>query len=358
MLIYIDNTIAEFLKVSNLDREQISLINDISNANRKGFCIASGDVNSIDALLQQEDIDRGSLRQIRGNGTEVKNLSKLVKTVFLVTSSKAAEKRKLPDFIEGKARQFFIEDAARVDFSQLCCLVGEDLNDCKFYSMIGQYFCRENKVRSFSARFSDRHGGGGSTGRILYDCVKEQNVFALCITDRDWKYRPSERFEAPRDGGTYIAAKKSADKLVEENYGDKFCFFPLEVHEIKNLIPLCLLEKFPGKVCNTNGLETLKKLKVIDDGTPALYYDLKTRMKPNADHAYTSYWNDICERLGGESWETTYYVVGRGILENVVKYIDNNGISAILLDDYLADIWNALGRELFTWGCVSAPTST
>ena len=71
MLIYIDNTIAEFLKVSNLDREQISLINDISNANRKGFCIASGDVNSIDALLQQEDIDRGSLRQIRGNGTEV-----------------------------------------------------------------------------------------------------------------------------------------------------------------------------------------------------------------------------------------------------------------------------------------------
>lgn len=357
MLIYIDNTIGEYLADTELTYEQIMLFNDVGQANKRGSCIACGEVKSIDALIAHEDIASGAIKLLRSNGTDLKEICRLVDVVFVITCREKEGARKLPRYIKDKARYLSIEEAGRWVLGNKCSLIGENLRDCAFYAQLGRFFCYANKVKGVSVSFSPENGGGSSTGDTLTSCVKEQNKFALCIVDRDWRYGHTSH-GSPESGGTCKAVEKAAQLLDEEHYRDKFHLCPLNVHEAENLIPICVLEKLPEAVCSPKGREAVKMLKEVSSGEPILYYDFKKKLKDKGNEAYFAYWDKIRLELGGKAWEDTYYPVGKRVLSQATNYMKDTGLEWITLDDYLKRAWELLGRILFTWGCVSLPTST
>lgn len=357
MLIYIDNTIAEFLKKNELNDEQIMLFNDLATANKRGLCIACGHVKSLDLLIEHENIVGGIMKSLRGNATEFKTIAEIVDCVFVLTSSEYTRKRNLPKIIRNKVRLLPIEDATRWRLGNACSLIGENPRDCDFYNIVGHYFCFSHGIRGISIKFSPENGGGGSTGDIMIRCVRNLNKFALCIVDRDWRYGQIAEGDDPESGGTFIAAKKAEEELKQSGLENYFQLFPLEVHEAENLIPFSVLEQLSDTDCSPQGRDLISKLRSIQGGEPIRYLDFKKKMKSGYNVSYDMYWEPIRMELGNDSWDKTFYPVGRKVLEKATVHMKNANYGELIIDDYLKDAWSQLGKVLFSWGCATIPTS-
>lgn len=359
MLIYIDNTIGEYLKKKELNDEQTMLFNDIAQSNRRGLCIACGDIKSIDALLSKKDIS-SIIKSLRENTTDLISLAELVEHIFVITCRETIAAQKLPRYINEKARFLPIEDADRWTLQVACSLVSENSKDCTFYEQVGKYFCYSNRLKGLSIKFEPVNGAGDYTGKELINCVENQNHFALCIVDRDCRYAPIVGVESAVCGETYSAAQKAVKYLQDNGYENAFCFFPLDIHEIENLIPICVLEKLSDPCCAKDGLALIKNLKSKCDGVPILYYDFKKGLKHEGDEAYLKYWESILQKLslGTQSWENTFRPLGRKVLDGANAFMKETSVDQLVLDDYLFEIWQELGKRLFTWGCTKLPTNS
>ena len=358
MLVYIDNTIGEFLKDQELTVDQVMLFNDVGQANLRGLCAACGDVKSIDALIKHKDISSGIMRSLWKNWVEMGSLFQLLDIVFVITCLAKSETRHLPGCIAGKVRYLPIEYAEQWDLRNACFLIGENPRDCAFYEQLGKYFCHIHKVKGYTIKFSPVNGGGSYIGERLIESVRDQKKFSLCVVDMDWRHGFTETFGKPKDGDTYRAVMNAASELHRENLQDMFCVCPLKAHEIENLLPLCVLKRLSTKICKTEGLELIKRMREVRNGEPILYYDFKEGLNRNGDIALCAYWEEIRTELGGLPWEDTYYKIGDKILKETTNLIESEGVEVIELDEYLMQIWDMLGRVLFTWGCVSRCTSS
>ena len=226
----------------------------------------------------------------------------------------------------------------------------------------------KHNICGLSINFSDELGGGNTTCDVLEKRAKEW--FALCIIDSDQNCGRSKRYKnEPGKGDTLKRVEKVAKKLADEHDSFPFFVFPIYVREIENLIPLNVLEQLQEELpASKPGVEFLKKLILIKDGEPALYYDLKNGLAFLPEGPQRTYWQEILvEYMGGnidsmppikkskKSSSTFPAISDSDLLKRANKCIGMS-LERIQIDDHLQHYWEELGHTLLTWGCVNTST--
>ena len=357
MLIYIDNTIGEYLQQGNLNEKQQLFFSSLALSYHQGKCILFGQIGSIKALIKQfgKPIN-GIFQTILSKYSEIGSLATWIEYVYVITYDDEKGKHSaLPSVIKEKSRVLTVNAAAQIDWNNGSCFVGENVSDCLFYELIGKHYSRNHKIRNVSLFFHKENGGGGDTSAVLKKCVKLDSFPTLCITDGDMKFGPTKEFGEPPKGSTFIACNKVKKRLIKEGFESRFCYLHISAHEAENLVPISLLKVLN---CSKEGIDILDELVKIDDGKPLLFYDFKSGESLNLNTPHGKYWDSVFRQTNMHNDDNCYCkVVGEHFLEGVIEHIKQNGLVCVSLDSYLVDVWDRLGMIIFSWGCASFPSS-
>lgn len=138
-------------------------------------------------------------------------------------------------------------------------ILGENSLDITFFVRMTKIF-----FPSISLKYNIENGGGSDTGKTLKN-LQKKIIFILVIIDSDKKYINAEY------GDTYNAVKNAYNKKLKH-----VTFYPLDVHEIENLLPFSFLLT----TANNKGKNFLARLKKTDNAKEILrYYDIKNGIK-------------------------------------------------------------------------------
>lgn len=380
MVIYLDRSLSNVLT------------GDLEASERDWFLFSdllSADYNAdhsifIDAQLTADILShspdprqRRWLMHIDSRTTMLASLAAYVDHV-LVLASGDLQSLRLPSCIDTKK---VVVDWTVFERSMLSksILLGENLDDCKFYSIIAKYYLSRNRINGYECA-CEHNGGGGNTTSLTYkNHVLSQHKLCLCIADSDKHFdSPS----APR--GNTLSALIAVQRHIEHS-NMRFLgkLIALPVLEAENLIPLSVLRCCFSKDCNCQqGLGILEQFSNFfpdDEHNPALFYDLKKGLR--AKHCASSvnsetvrYWRQVFSDMGDEivtDYDDTPLpdekkdcVIRAGISNNnllrkVIQHIDSPtlapNLSEIFVDGYLLELWDMIGRAIFTWSC--APVS-
>lgn len=147
----------------------------------------------------------------------------------------------------------------RTSSIQPISILGENSSDINFFTrMAKELFPYAN------LKYNIVNGGGADTGNTLNN-LQKKHIFILVIIDSDKKYINAEY------GATYKSVKNAYNARLKH-----VKFFPLEVHEVENLLPLSFLLT----TTNNEGKNFLARLKKIGNAKEILrYYDIKNGIK-------------------------------------------------------------------------------
>lgn len=357
MIIYIDKTIGEHLKTEQLTEDEQALFLELAMSRRNGKNILLGDRESLSMLVEQvEGLPGRIFDKILGRATEDRSIIEKVDQVVVLSYEKTP---KAPDFVTQRALPVNIAQAIGFDLASQCCLVGENYGDCKFYIGMGYRYCEEQRIGNPRIVFGNVLGGGDTTDEALEECVTADKRLTLCISDSDYTRDPELKAAPPLEkGDTAQAVEEKAEELKNRGYF-LFDVYILRAHEIENLIPFEQLERVKESDSNIKkGVEFLKRLLEIQNGKPILYYDFKKGFPSFKDPESESYWKSIMEQVKDAPKNTDgtfqYPALGRKILRLVKDNMsenDNEGYKTTRLDPYLKELWEKIGRLVYTWGC-------
>lgn len=356
MLIYIDNTIADYLDEKDFNIQQMDFFARIASAFYQGKCVVFGDLRSLDALFTRlGDPVKSIYKIIRSRNTQSGSIANYVVEAFIISrSSNPSNLSKLPTILKGKEKYLSLDEAAGFNWNFGSCLLGENISDCEFYENIGKHYCRKNKIRGVQISFHCEHGGGSDTASVLKKCVSIEAIPTLCLSDADIKYGYTKKHGKPSKGGTFIGINKIAKLLGRRGLSKRFCFYCIPVHEIENLIPLSLLKCFGSDICPPEGIANLEALTKIQNGLPILFYDFKKGEVIDRETPHGYYWYEIFSQAGILNKDGEYCRIGcESLLEHANSYISENNICSVIVDTYLEIIWDEIGQLLFTWGCAT-----
>lgn len=357
MIIYIDKTIGERLKKEKLTDDERALFGKLAMSRRDGKNILLGDRESLRMLEEQADDLPGRIfAKIRGKSAEDRSIIETVERVVVISYE---ETPKAPDFVCRRALLVSIAQAIDSGLASTCCLIGENYDDCEFYTGIGYWYCEDKGINGPRIVFENILGGGATTCDVLKRYVTVNKRLTLCVSDSDYTRDPFfSAVPAPEKGDT---AKKIEEEEAEiQKSGEYFPFsvYILPVHEIENLIPIRSLEEIEKGMPNLKkGLDLLKALLKVQDGRPILYYDFKSGFSSFKEPDSKVYWENIMEQLEDapkdKNGNFEYPALGKKILELVKNNMGENGDGYITvqLDSYLKERWEEIGRLVFTWGC-------
>ena len=357
LLVYIDNTISEYLSENQLTNSQQALFSELALAYRRGKLIVYGDVNSLDLIIKQlGEPSKSIFNRIRARNPETGSIAANVdKAIIISVHENPSEKQFLPKTLKGKEYYVTIDTACSWTWGLGCCLIAESMADCKFYKYIGQYYCKQNKIRNAPIEYHFESGGGRAIKDVFEKCVASDHIPTLCIVDSDMKWEKTNKYGDPPFGDTFRATKKIAERLKRDHYGNQFEFVCLKCHEIENLIPISLLEQLDAGICSKDGLNIIKKLSEYEQGNPILFYDFKNGVATHLSDQCSYYWRDVFNHLQIPQNKENCQVGCEHLLERANDYIQIHSVAQIEVDDYLSVIWDDLGKTIFTWGCASAP---
>ena len=138
-------------------------------------------------------------------------------------------------------------------------ILGENTSDITFFTRITEELFPQTKLK-----YNIVNGGGSDTGNTLAN-LQKRFIFILVIIDSDKKYINAEY------GDTYNSVEKAYNKKLKH-----VTFYPLDVHEIENLLPFSFLLT----TTNKEGKNFLKRLKKDNHAKEILrYYDIKNGIK-------------------------------------------------------------------------------
>ena len=362
MLIYIDNTIADYLKDNRFSEQQVLLFSSLAIAYRRGKCIIAGNLQSLNALIISfgSPID-GIFRTIRAKYSENGSFAQWAAMAYIITCQEiCGTSSKLPAGLEDKARYLSIEEAQSINWSLGSCLLAENLSDCEFYESIGKYYTKKHKIKNTHICFHREQGGGSDISSVLEKCVTEDAIPTLCLADSDIKFGSTRQFGEPPKGDTYNNCQSMSNALIKKGFGSRFAFPPIDVHEIENLVPFSALNKLGDQYCSSAGLQILNAFRMVDNGMPIRYYDFKNGITVDLSTSHGRYWDSVINQTSIPKGTPNFSsVVNNHFLERLNQFIVDNGLISIELDtsidSYLVGIWEELGKIIFSWGCSVCP---
>lgn len=361
MVFFLDRTICVEISSrpdSAMTQNEILFFTELAIACQRGKCVLCGDIYSLDWLSSYfgNSLVGSIYKTIASHYSEQRAIFESVLTVFVLTYSAVISDAVLPEALQDskKVKTIPIRTAEKWSCSDKCCLLTENLDDCKFYELVAQHYNINNKIKGLNISFHHECGGGDTTCEVLKKCVTLDVKPTLCIVDSDWKYGKSEAYpNTPRCGGTAVRARRIAQGLKGNDENPPCEFFQLPVHEVENLIPFQIFEQLPDDLPDAKtGLELLSNLRTVYNGEPLLYYDLKKGFSKMEHEPQKAYWQEIFQELGEELPANLPSLTSNNLLGRAITYISDS-INTLEIDEYLASIWNNLGAVLLTWGCVS-----
>ena len=351
MIIYIDRTIGTYGRKHQFSTDELAFFSHLAIAHRNGNCFLCGDILSIECIMNHiGGWEKSVYKWVRNHNTQVKSIIGLVESLIVLSYDNTPQ---VPSFISSKSRLIKIDDAISFNPNFPCALIGENLDDCKFYKLLAARYLKEHNVKGISIAFHSAQGGGATTNKAFENSVLSNHIPTLCIVDTDVKYYKTKKY--PQDPAIGDTAKKVIDTLAgfPKTTPPIYDLLCLPVHEIENLIPSCIIINLSPDSKEMRAF--LKSLHAINGGQPILYYDFKEGFQKIKKDQAVEYWYAIAESIGNFNPPYT----GTNTLVKAIETLeemDNNGqqtIHTVTVDDYLAVLWNDIGKKVFSWGCAS-----
>lgn len=362
MIIYIDRTIGEHCKKYGLTQEEELFFDQLATAHQHGECLLCGDIYALDLLRQRLSGPHARLYQnVYSRYSEIKSIIGYVEFVLVITK---AQNPVIPKFIEGKQRIIPLDEALKLNISSKCYLVGENLNDCLFYTIIAKRYLHKLPIRNIQINFCNENGGGDTTNLVFKKCVIDDNRPTLCLADSDKKHGTSQEYpNEPARGNTILKIEKVYEDLSDSILSSICEVYCLSVHEVENLIPICVLDH----LCNSGTPEMaeciafLKLLLSSNLAEAILFYDFKEGDKKIKDPPAMAYWIELLDQVPRTSVPS---LCCTKLLEKSINALNgreeriNDFAINMTLDSYLLPYWESIGSKVFSWGCCNLPSST
>ena len=380
---FIDRSIEEELSARALKMEEEVFFQDLAIAYQRGDCYLCGDLSSLDVLCQnQAGITQNIYQVIKNRHLENGAAMNAVQRVFILTYQEDPSLSSLPEILQDESKCCFIHIPTAIRekwrLSTECYLLTENLDDVEFYLSMAKHYCLKRHIPHQRIGFHRENGGGNTTCDVFEKCIVQDKVPVLCLVDSDRKHGATKAYpNGPAIGDTLDRVQKTAKRLATHGVHPPYHTFPLDVHEIENLIPTQLL----WKLCKESlsdmrpRLERVVGLQNVKGGEPLLYYDYKEGFPYIKNASQRSYWEEILLELGGELLSMppqekrergTYCPdalffppLNNKLLDHTLKIINSSESDTILktlqIDDYLKSIWEDVGMQMLTWGYVNEP---
>ncbi len=366
MLYYIDKSCVELLNKGDLEAAEFMEQLIIHRRKCKNLIVA--DRNVLEDLSRSEKLStfaREFYRILANRSSEFRLILSESKKYYKVVSSYQGEK-----VIESDGQVIIylsIKEGNGTDFTDRSIFLAESTEDIDFYKLIGKYYLKKHHISHMDLSFEEMIGGGNTTGTRLERIIDEGLRQCLCIIDSDKKYYGAACGDTLHKVMDIVAAKGTEN--VE--------LYPLQMHEIENLIPIGMLgeicKDIPGAKKGISFLEFLLR-KDKSDRSPVYFFDYKNGIsrgkffiKDDQDEvelkkfhrlkSYRDYWREYIEDFGIKIEKSISDPVIPGICEKVLKYAikylrEDKQWEKEMENSYIQDIWLELGTVIVTWGCV------
>jgi len=361
MIIKLHNSTIKCIE-NEKDMNGQAFIEDLCTARRLGLVVIDSskkDILRISELNSISDLQRKILRSICSELTFIKELIGFISYRVLFFNSNYAEdeiKEEANIFID--IRDYYNEYSLKGNSAfSLPKIVVEDITDFDVYSSIAKWYLINNKMlENQSFKLEMTHGGGDRSADVCNE-HQEKGYIVYCICDSDKKY-PSDTI-----GGT---CRKLYDHFSSIDKVDNLLV--LDVHEVENLIPLCILKTTarPTQLSAISFIEHAAS-KSID----ALYYlDLKNGLNYRdvlvEESEFSRYWRhfisdykcdfttaQINKINAGEINEKSNITVKlSSMLPHAIQNLTNFD-NKLNKHCPLESFWNDIGKKLWSWGCGS-----
>lgn len=370
MLYEIDESCVEALKIKN--ENVIAFLDELALNRRKCKNIVVAMRNVFLEMAKMEVLSltaRSVYNKLVGKMSERKILlEKTKKFCRIVASENKKEKMSIINEDEHEIIILNINECSKDDFTMNTLMLAENEEDIIFYKLVGKYFLKKADIGYLNINFEEQNGGGSTISKSLSRIISDEKRMCLCIVDSDKKYKEAS------PGNTMKNIIDIIDEKVQVYFVE---IFPLEIHEIENLIPISIMEKVIEKNnWEKQGLEFIKYLTKIDatEKSPRFYFDLKEGIlkssfilenekddeivkKYRKKKQYREYWEKYIEDFGVEINNDSENVLIKGIckkiLEHTLKYF--NALEEIDMIDVEIPVeqkWMEIGEKIYCWGCV------
>lgn len=370
MIYYIDKSCVDALDTGNDDC--IACFESLALSRRHGENMLLAERRVLDFLSKSEklsDVSRGVYRRLLAKASEFKLILKSVERYCRIMGNAETS----IETEDGKTVVYIsAAEMGKRDMHKLSIILAENVDDIKFYKIIGKHYTAKYNIGNIKIDFADRLGGGSTTSGILESIIAEEKNMCLCISDSDKKY--------PGDsaGDTLKKIMKTAEDNKEKKYF--WDVIPLEVHEIENLIPVNVLEEIQrekGVVMEGIGFVKFLYGKSVEGDSPYVYYDFKNGIKlkrfflhKSADEQekkkfdrlepYRQYWRGYIEEYGITIEDNKQDALAGGICEKILIHTLDflNGMTGEELlkkcrvGGMLEKYWDDIGSRILSWGCV------
>jgi len=355
VLIYIDRTVYEHIESKGLKDDEKILFTQLAFSNQRGDCFLCGDIQSLSALSKVLDKTASALfRQILANFSETKSIVSMTETLLILSYE---EKTVAPEFIANKGRLVSIETAIQHNIFSQCCIIGENLQDCQFYSLLAKRYVFENQVKGITLSYHKELGGGNTINTVFKKCVEDDKILTLCIVDSDMKYGPSKLYpQNPARGETVKELETTYAQLKDTGLFEMYC---LPVHEVENLIPISVLQHIAKTIPDMkSGVSFIEELRDKGLCQAILCYDFKNGDEKIKTDPAIAYWIEISEKVCGQQFPKLTGKLMPKALDFLVQKTETGSSIAetIALDSYLQSYWSDIGKKVFSWGCARLPT--
>lgn len=288
MLFYLAPSIAIGLEKNKNKDSILSFLNTLLDSRKRGLLLIYSSRKTFKRIIVQleangnqqeaELLKKISLKE-RQKKELVKNLSKLV---YVSNTTKKLN-------TNNKLIILNTTDIGKTNLLYPPILLGENLNDCLFYSnIIAEHFHHKDieafsKIKIFKKRY--QMGGGNSTA-AQYDYIKLNKFdLCLCLVDADKK--------SPSDG---LGETAKSVIISDETNKSSICnSIVIDTYSIENLIPFSIIkEKYKvGK--NRIQLDAFSRIEEIYKDSGWTYLPLKKGIRGRdlkTQKDYSQYWTE------------------------------------------------------------------
>ena len=254
--------------------------------------------------------------------------------------------------------------------TQNTSLIGEALDDSKFYVQIGDFYIRNNPIlNKFALNYCSSNGGGCQTAKV-YNDILQQKRLCYCIVDSDKKhsYINSHR------GETCKAFFKKAGEFKETLFHQFGQVRILDVHEVESIIPFNILVKIvEDRERGEAQIKTIQRLyRMIEKGSDIRKYldhkkGLTKQKAQELDKKYNKYYIPELNKLLGKNNKCfmheddenincddncySFAPMGNKLLTNSLEILKEKTIDKNEIDKITLPYWELIGKEIFSWCC-------